>query len=150
MYIMEFTEDRMENDKNILPSLLKNISMFRIKCWWNPREDNIKKNVVKVDIRCINCGKEKMIDLDNINTTYQYIITNFGLNKMLHDVGMLCIIENHDKLNYDMDIKNSYWLTGGPWYNTYICNKLHGKLFEGFIINAITDRYHIMCYIDAY
>ena len=41
-------------------------------------------------------------------------------------------------------------MTGGPWYNTSICKKLHGKLFEGFIINARTDRYNIMCSIDAY
>ena len=41
-------------------------------------------------------------------------------------------------------------MTGGPLYNTYICNKLHGKLFEGFIINEITDRYNIICYIDSY
>ena len=41
-------------------------------------------------------------------------------------------------------------MTGGPWYNTYICKKLHGKVFEGFIINARTDRYNIMCYIDEY
>ena len=46
--------------------------------------------------------------------------------------------------------QNSDWMTGGPWYNTYICGKLHGKLFEGFIINARTDRYYIMCSIDAY
>ena len=69
---------------------------------------------------------------------------------MLHHVGMLWIIENHEELKYDMDIQNSDWLTGGPWYNTSICKKLHGKLFEGFIINARTDRYNIMCYIDAY
>ena len=46
--------------------------------------------------------------------------------------------------------KKSDLMTGGPWYHTYICKKLHGKLFEGFIINARTDRYHIMCSIDAY
>ena len=49
-----------------------------------------------------------------------------------------------------MDIQNSYWLTGVPCYNTSICKKLHGKLLEGFIINSKTDRYNIMCYIDAY
>ena len=48
-----------------------------------------------------------------------------------------------------MDILNSYWLTGGPWYNTYICKKIHGKLFEVFIINVRTDRYNIMFSIDA-
>ena len=49
-----------------------------------------------------------------------------------------------------MDIQNSDWMTGGPLYITSICKKLHGKLFEGFIINARTERYHIMCSIDAY
>ena len=49
-----------------------------------------------------------------------------------------------------MELKNSGWMKGGPWYNTSICKKLHGKLFEVFIINAITDRYNIMCFIDAY
>ena len=41
-------------------------------------------------------------------------------------------------------------MTGGPWYNTSICNKLNGKVFEGFIRNARTDRYNIMCSIDAH
>ena len=69
---------------------------------------------------------------------------------MLHHVGMIWIIENHEELKYDADILNSDWLTGGPWHNTSICKKLYGKLFERFIINARTDRYNIMCYIDAY
>ena len=41
-------------------------------------------------------------------------------------------------------------MTGVPWYNTYICKKLHGNLFEGFIRNARTDRYNIMCAIDEH
>ena len=41
-------------------------------------------------------------------------------------------------------------MTGGPWYNTSICKKLHGKVFEVFIRNARTDKYNIMCYIDAH
>ena len=49
-----------------------------------------------------------------------------------------------------MDIQNSDWLTGGTWYNTYICRKLYEKLFEVFIIKARTNIYNIMCYIDAY
>ena len=91
-----------------------------------------------------------MIEVDNMNTTYQDIITTFALNTMLHHVGMLWIIENHEQLKYYMDIQNSEWLIGGQWYNTSIFQKLHGKLFEGFIINAITDRYNIICYIDSY
>ena len=41
-------------------------------------------------------------------------------------------------------------MIGGPWYNTYICKKLHGNLFKGFIINARTDRYNIVCSIGAH
>ena len=91
-----------------------------------------------------------MICVDLLETNYQEVITTFVLNKMLHYVGMIWIIENLEDLKYDMDILSPNWLTGGPWYNTYICKKLHGKLFEGFIISARTDRYNIMYYIDAY
>ena len=88
-----------------------------------------------------------MIYLDLLETDYQEIITTFALNTMLHHAGMIWIIENHEDLKYDMEIKNSDWMTGGPWYNTSICNKLHKKLFEGFIINARTDSYNIRCSI---
>ena len=40
-------------------------------------------------------------------------------------------------------------MTGGPWYNTSICKKLHGNVFKGFIINARTDIHNIMFSIDA-
>ena len=88
-----------------------------------------------------------MIYVDLLETNYQEIIATFVLNTMLHHVGMIWINEYREYLKYDMDIQNSYWMTGDPWYNTYICNKLHGKLFEAFIINARTD---IMCSIDLY
>ena len=62
--------------------------MFKIRCWYNPGE--VEKNTAeKISIRCSNCGKEKMIDIDDTNTTYQDIITLFVLNIMLHHVGML-------------------------------------------------------------
>ena len=41
-------------------------------------------------------------------------------------------------------------MTGGPWYNTSICSKSHGKLFEGLIRKARTDIYHIMRSTDAH
>ena len=41
-------------------------------------------------------------------------------------------------------------MTGGTWYNTYICKKLHGKVLEGFIRNARMDRYNVMCSIYAH
>ena len=69
---------------------------------------------------------------------------------MLQNVSMLWIIETKEQLQYDMDEKNSEWMTGGHWYNTYICKKLHVKVFGIFIRNARTDRYHIMCFIGAH
>ena len=61
-----------------------------------------------------------MISINNMNTTHQDIITSFVLNTLLHHVGLLWIIETHEQLRYDMDKHNSYWMTGGPWYNTPI------------------------------
>ena len=45
---------------------------------------------------------------------------------------------------------NSDWITGGPWYKTSICEKLHGKMFEELIRNERSDRYNIVCSIDAH
>ena len=45
---------------------------------------------------------------------------------------------------------NPGWLNKGQWYNTAICSKLHGKMFEYFIRHARTDRYHLMCSIIAH
>ena len=46
---------------------------------------------------------------------------------------------------YEIDeINHPDWLNKSLWYNTYICSKFHGKLFEDFITHARTDRYHIM------
>ena len=42
------------------------------------------------------------------------------------------------------------WMTSVTCYKTFSCKKLHGKLFEGFIRNARSERYNIMCSIDAY
>ena len=58
--------------------------------------------------------------------------------------------ETHEQLQYDTDKNNSEWMTGSPWYITSSSKKLHGKVFEGYIRNAITDRYNIMCSIDAH
>ena len=38
----------------------------------------------------------------------------------------------------------------GPWYNTSICLKLNGSMFEYFITHARTDRYNIMCSLFAH
>ena len=88
-------------------------TMFKILCWYNPGEFE-KNTAEKISIRCSNCVKETMIDMDNMNTTYQDIITSFVLNTMLYHVGMLWIIEANEQLKYDMDKHNLDWMTVGP------------------------------------
>ena len=63
------------------------------------------------------------------------------LNTVLHHVGMLWIIETNQHLEYDTDKNNSDWMTGGPWYNISIFEKLHGTVFANYIRNTRTDRY---------
>ena len=59
------------------------------ECWWNQREYDLKKTVENVAIRCSSYGKETMLDVDCLDTTYPEIIVTFIVNKMLHHVGML-------------------------------------------------------------
>ena len=65
---------------------------------------------------------------------------------MTHHVGMIWMIENNEDLKYDMELQNSDFMKGGRLYNTFICKKLHRKLFDQFIIYARTDTFNIMCY----
>ena len=66
---------------------------------------------------------------------------------MLHHVGMSWIISSKKEMDYDnfTNSKNLNWFDTGPCHNKHICSKLYGTAFEGFITQAITDRYHIMC-----
>ena len=40
----------------------------------------------------------------------------------------------NEQSKYDMDKQNSEWITGGPWYNTFICKKLYGKNCLGYLL----------------
>ena len=71
------------------------------------------------------------------------------LNTVLHHVGMSWIIETDKHLEYDMEKNNSDCITGGPWQNKFIYKKIYVKVFEKFIRNARTDKYNLMCFIDA-
>ena len=123
--------------------------MFQIRFWYNKGQDDQNK-LEHVEIRCNNCGKQNGVYMDDMNNKYKDIITSFVLNTVLHHVGISWIIETNKYLEYDMDKHNSDWIAGGPWYNTFICKKLHGKVFEEFIINAITEKYNLMYLIDAH
>ena len=55
-------------------------------------------------------------------------------------------------MDYDnfKNSKNLNWFDTGPWHKKKICSKLYGTSFEGFITQAITDRYNIMCSLVAH
>ena len=79
------------------------------------------------------------------------MITKFVLNAILHHVGMSWIICSNNKILYEIEESNhTYWLNKGKWYNTAICSKFQGKMFEDFIRHARIDIYHIMCSIIAH
>ena len=72
------------------------------------------------------------------------------LNALLYHVAMLWIICSNEETKYEIYESNHlYWLNEGPWYNTDICSKFHGKMFEDFITHARTDRYNLLCSIVA-
>ena len=88
--------------------------------------------------------------MDNMNTKYKDIIVLFVSNTVLKHVGTSWIIETNKHLVCDMEKHNPDWVTIGPWYNTFISKKLHGKVFEELINNSRTDIYNLMCSIDAH
>ena len=100
-------------------------------------------------INCINFNKNAGLCIKN--RTIEGIITKFVLNSILHHVGMPWIICSNNKMFYEIE-ENDHpdWFNTGPWYNTSICSKLHGKLFEDFIRHARTDIYHLICSIVAH
>ena len=53
-------------------------------------------------------------------------------------------------MKYEIDeINDQYWLNKGPWYNTDICSRLHGSMFEDFITHARNYRYNLVCSLVA-
>ena len=54
-------------------------------------------------------------------------------------------------MKYEIDESNHQdWLNKRPWYNTAICSRFHGNIFEDFTTHAITDRYNLLCYLVAH
>ena len=54
-------------------------------------------------------------------------------------------------MKYEIENNNhTGWVNKFPWYNIYICSKLHGTVFKFFIRNARTDRFSLMCSINAH
>ena len=108
-----------------------------------------KYEVEAIAIRFINCKKETGLYL--INSIFEEMITKFVLNAIFHHVGMSWIICSNEKIKYEIDESNHPgWLNKCSWYDTYICSKFHGRLFEDFITHARTERYSLVCSIVAH
>ena len=120
---MEYTEYKIDNEITLLPPLLKMFSMFQIHIWYN-KEHYDQNNVENIVIRCSNCGSETGLSTNNMDTNYKDIITSFVLNTVLHHVYMSWIIVTNQHFEYYMDKRTPGWMTGGPWYNTYICKNI--------------------------
>ena len=139
---MEHTTNIMRTNKGLISSLLKVFAMFDLHLIGD------KEKLDVIAIRCINGKKETGLYIQN--STFEEMITKFVLNEILHHVGMLWIISSNEGMKYDIEkINHQDWLNKGPWYNTYICSRLHGSLFEDFITHARIDRYNLMCYLVA-
>ena len=64
---------------------------------------------------------------------------------------MSWIISSNDETKYELgEINHQDWLNKVPWYNTALCSRLHGILFEDFITHSGTNRYNIRCYLVAH
>ena len=95
-----------------------------------------KERLDVIAIRYINFKKET--GLYSQNSTFEEMITKFVLNAILHHVGMSWIISSNNEMKYERDESNHQdWLNKGPWYNTSICSRLHGILFEYFITSKL-------------
>ena len=81
-----------------------------------------------IGIRCSNCGKTTGLSVKN--TKYKDMATRFILDSVLHHVCLSWIIETSHQLEYDIYKHNPDWITYGPWYNTYMCTKLHVTVFQ--------------------
>ena len=73
------------------------------------------------------------------------------MNTILHHVGMIWIIENHEELKYDIDILNSDWLTGGPWYESFQLQMgfslpfLRTKDLRSYLLNIRARSFLLSC-----
>ena len=87
---MEHTENKMQDDKGLISSLLKMLSMFKIRLVFGAED------LYPLSIKCINCKRETGLDSEtSFNWVYDEIVTKFLLNAMLHHVGMSWIISSN-------------------------------------------------------
>ena len=93
---MEHTENKMQDYKGLISSLLKMFSMFEIRLSFGD------EYLYDFSIRCINFKRETALDPEtNINWVYDEIVTKCVLNEMLHHIGMSFILYFLVGYNYE-------------------------------------------------
>ena len=96
---MEHTEKIMENNNELISSLLKVFAMFEL--YLNYKEGKL----YVISIRCISCKRETRLFLKN--NTFDQMITKFELNEILFHVGMSCITSTNKEMKYELDENNN-------------------------------------------
>ena len=66
------------------------------------------------------------------------------------NIGLSLIIQSNKNLGFDFQNNCPYWILNSPWYNTTICSKLHGLVFEDYFTTSKRDKYNLMCSIEAH
>ena len=69
---------------------------------------------------------------------------------VFRNVGLFCIIQPNQKLNFYSRTHFPSWVINGQWYNTMICSLLNGSSFEDYVTSARQDKYNLMCSIEAH
>ena len=96
---MEHNENKIQEDKGLISSLLKMFSLFEI------RLSSGDEDLDALPIKCINCKRETCLDSETSFTwVYDEIVNKFVLNAMLHHVGMSWIINSNREMEYEMNI----------------------------------------------
>ena len=92
---MEHTENKIQENKGLISSLLKMFSMFEIRLSFGNKELDVFSN------KCIICKRETGLDSETSFTwVYNEIVTKFVLNEMLHCFGMSWIISSNREMEY--------------------------------------------------
>ena len=67
---------------------------------------------------------------------------------VFHHVGLYWIIQSNKNLIFYFQKHCPSWLLNGTWYNTIICSRYHGLVFEDYFTTAKRDKYNIMCSME--
>ena len=77
-------------------------------------------------------------------------MTPFVLNMVFQHVGLFCIINSNNYLNFEVKVLVSQWMDKGQWYNTTNSSNLNSQILYDYFKTGRKDRYDLMCSVSAY